>query len=299
MSWLYRRPVEATLACIESKFAKRPEIVEANPRRSGRAGTSARPPRPSRSPTRSRRRRSRRASTATSPATRRSPAAWSPRPSSRPAALPRRLPDHARRRRSCTSSPATRTSASSPSRPRTRSPPSAPRSAPPSPARSASTATAGPGFVLKQEAVGLAIALELPLVILDIQRAGPVDRHADEARAGRPPDGALRPQRREPGAGRRRLDPGDCFDAAIEAARIAVKYMTPVVLLSDGYLANGSEPWRIPDVDDLPDISTTFAEAGPEPFQPYLRDPRRSRGRGRSRARRASSTGSAGSRRRT
>ena len=67
--------------------------------------------------------------------------------------------------------------------------------------------------------------------------------------------------------------PSQCFDAAIEAARIALKYRTPVYLLSDAYLANGSEPWLIPDVDDLPDISTTFAEAGPEPFEPYLRDP--------------------------
>ena len=67
--------------------------------------------------------------------------------------------------------------------------------------------------------------------------------------------------------------PSQCFDAAIEAVRIALKYRTPVYLLSDAYLANGSEPWLIPDVDDLPDISTTFAEAGTEPFEPYLRDP--------------------------
>ena len=67
--------------------------------------------------------------------------------------------------------------------------------------------------------------------------------------------------------------PSQCFDAAIEAVRIALKYRTPDYLLSDAYLANGSEPWLIPDVEDLPDISTTFAEAGPEPFEPYLRDP--------------------------
>ena len=67
--------------------------------------------------------------------------------------------------------------------------------------------------------------------------------------------------------------PSQCFDAAIEAVRIALKYRTPVYLLSDAYLANGSEPWLIPEVGDLPDISTSFAEAGPEPFQPYLRDP--------------------------
>jgi 2-oxoglutarate/2-oxoacid ferredoxin oxidoreductase subunit alpha len=90
--------------------------------------------------------------------------------------------------------------------------------------------------------------------------------------------------------------PADCFDAAIEAVRIAVRYMTPVILLSDGYIANGSEPWKLPEVDDLPDLRVDF-RTDAEGFLPYLRDPETSRGRGRSPARRASSTASAGSRR--
>ena len=102
----------------------------------------------------------------------------------------------------------------------------------------------------------------------------PLDRDADEAGAGRPLDGPL-----SAGTARARCpvvaasSPSQCFDAAIEAVRIAVKYRTPVYLLSDAYLANGSEPWLIPDVDALPDISTAFAEAGNGTFEPYRRDP--------------------------
>ncbi len=135
------------------------------------------------------------------------------------------------------------------------------------------TTSAGPGVVLKAETVGLAIALELPLVILDIQRAGPstgMPTKPEQAdllmvlygRNGESPVPVVAAS-----------SPSQCFEAAIEAARIALKYRTPVYLLSDAYLANGSEPWLIPDVADLPDISTSFAEAGDEPFQPYLRDP--------------------------
>jgi 2-oxoglutarate/2-oxoacid ferredoxin oxidoreductase subunit alpha len=135
------------------------------------------------------------------------------------------------------------------------------------------TASAGPGVVLKAETVGLAIALELPLLILDIQRAGPstgMPTKPEQAdllmvlfgRNGESPVPVVAAS-----------SPSQCFDAAIEAVRIALKYRTPVYLLSDAYLANGSEPWLIPDVAGLPDISTTFAEAGDEPFQPYLRDP--------------------------
>jgi 2-oxoglutarate/2-oxoacid ferredoxin oxidoreductase subunit alpha len=135
------------------------------------------------------------------------------------------------------------------------------------------TASAGPGIVLKAETVGLAIALELPLVILDIQRAGPstgMPTKPEQAdllmvlfgRNGESPVPVVAAS-----------TPSQCFDAAIEAARIALKYRTPVYLLSDAYLANGSEPWLIPDVADLPDISTSFAEANGEPFEPYRRDP--------------------------
>ena len=144
------------------------------------------------------------------------------------------------------------------------------------------TTTSGPGMLLKAETVGLAVSVELPLLVVDVQRAGPVHRHADQDRAGRPADGAVRPQRRVPGAGGRgRSLPSDCFFAAIEAARIAITYRTPVMLLSDGYLANGSEPWRIPDVESLPDLSAEFqfataaadAPDGTE-FLPFKRDPR-------------------------
>ena len=135
------------------------------------------------------------------------------------------------------------------------------------------TASAGPGIVLKAETVGLAIALELPLVILDIQRAGPstgMPTKPEQAdllmvlygRNGESPVPVVAAS-----------SPSQCFDAAIEAVRIALKYRTPVYLLSDAYLANGSEPWLIPQVDELPDISVTFAEAGAEPFEPFRRDP--------------------------
>ena len=135
------------------------------------------------------------------------------------------------------------------------------------------TASVGPGVVLKAETVGLAIALELPLVILDIQRAGPstgMPTKPEQAdllmvlfgRNGESPVPVVAAS-----------TPSQCFDAAIEAARIALKYRTPVYLLSDAYLANGSEPWLIPDVSELPDISTSFAEANGDPFEPYRRDP--------------------------
>jgi 2-oxoglutarate ferredoxin oxidoreductase subunit alpha len=135
------------------------------------------------------------------------------------------------------------------------------------------TASAGPGVVLKAETIGLAIALELPLVMLDIQRAGPstgMPTKPEQAdllmvlygRNGESPVPIVAAS-----------SPSQCFDAAIEAARIALKYRTPVYLLSDAYLANGSEPWLIPDVDALPDISTSFAEGNGALFEPYRRDP--------------------------
>jgi 2-oxoglutarate ferredoxin oxidoreductase subunit alpha len=136
------------------------------------------------------------------------------------------------------------------------------------------TTSAGPGVVLKAETVGLAIMLELPLVICDVQRAGP-----STGMPTKPEQGDLlmvlhgrNGESPVPVVAAR--SPSDCFDAAIEAARIALKYRTPVYLLSDAYLANGSEPWLLPDVAALPDISTTFAT---EPnsdgeFLPYLRD---------------------------
>ena len=136
------------------------------------------------------------------------------------------------------------------------------------------TTTSGPGLDLKSETIGLAITLELPMIIIDIQRGGPSTGlptkteqsdllHAMYGRHGEAPLPIVAA-----------YSPASCFWAAIEAARLATKYMTPVILLSDGYLANGAEPWRITAVGKLPDISRDFAthpNMG-EDFWPYLRD---------------------------
>ncbi|WOX11773.1 2-oxoacid:acceptor oxidoreductase subunit alpha [Streptomyces sp. N50] len=142
------------------------------------------------------------------------------------------------------------------------------------------TTTSGPGVALKSETIGLAVSMELPLLVLDIQRGGPstgLPTKTEQAdllqamfgRNGEAPVPIVAPR-----------TPADCFDAAIEAARIALTYRTPVFLLSDGYLANGSEPWRIPDIDELPDLTVQFAQGpnhtlddGTEVFWPYKRDP--------------------------
>jgi 2-oxoglutarate/2-oxoacid ferredoxin oxidoreductase subunit alpha len=138
------------------------------------------------------------------------------------------------------------------------------------------TTTSGPGISLKSETIGLAVMTELPLVIIDVQRGGPSTGlptkteqsdllQAMFGRNGEAPLPVIAPR-----------SPGDCFDAALEAGRIALKYRTPVILLSDGYLANGAEPWAIPDVDSLPDLRVEFAtEPNGEDgeFLPYLRDP--------------------------
>ena len=134
------------------------------------------------------------------------------------------------------------------------------------------TTTSGPGVALKSETIGLAVMLELPLLICDIQRGGPSTGlptkteqsdllQAMFGRNGEAPVPIVAPR-----------SPSDCFDAALEAVRIAVTYRTPVMLLSDGYLGNGSEPWRLPEVADLPAIEPVFATAGAQPFLPYARD---------------------------
>lgn len=142
------------------------------------------------------------------------------------------------------------------------------------------TSTSGPGLALKSETIGLAVSLELPLVVVDVQRGGPstgMPTKTEQAdllqamwgRNGESPVPIVAAQ-----------SPVDCFDAAIEAVRIAVTYRTPVILLSDGYLGNGSEPWQIPDVSSLPRIDPGFAKApnatdaqGIPRFLPFLRDP--------------------------
>ncbi|HEX4931273.1 MAG TPA: 2-oxoacid:acceptor oxidoreductase subunit alpha [Gaiellaceae bacterium] len=135
------------------------------------------------------------------------------------------------------------------------------------------TTSAGPGIVLKQETIGLGIMLELPLLILDIQRAGPSTGMPTKPEQGDLLMVMFGRNSESPVPVIAASSPSQCFHAAIEAARIALKYRTPVYLLSDAYLANGSEPWLIPSVDDLPDISTEFATAGEDEFMPYARNP--------------------------
>ncbi len=142
------------------------------------------------------------------------------------------------------------------------------------------TTTSGPGLALKSETIGLAVSLELPLVVVDVQRGGPstgLPTKTEQAdllqamfgRNGEAPVPVVAPR-----------SPGDCFDAAVEAVRIATAYRTPVLLLTDGYLANGSEPWRIPEIDALPELGVAFASApnataedGTPVFHPFDRDP--------------------------
>nr|WP_218566887.1 2-oxoacid:acceptor oxidoreductase subunit alpha [Quadrisphaera granulorum] len=143
------------------------------------------------------------------------------------------------------------------------------------------TTTSGPGLALKSETIGLAVALELPLVIVDVQRGGPSTGlptkteqsdllQAMYGRNGESPVPVVAPS-----------TPADCFDAAVDAVRIAVEYRTPVLLLSDGYLANGSEPWKVPTAHDVhavdPDFATdpnsTAADGVTPQFRPFLRDP--------------------------
>jgi 2-oxoglutarate ferredoxin oxidoreductase subunit alpha len=140
------------------------------------------------------------------------------------------------------------------------------------------TSTSGPGIALKSETIGLGVMLELPLIVIDVQRGGPSTglptktEQADllQAMFGRnseSPVPIIAPQ-----------SPGDCFGAALEAVGIALKYRTPVIILSDGANANGSEPWLVPDVSTLPDLRVTFAskpnaQDGSDEFWPYVRDP--------------------------
>ena len=135
------------------------------------------------------------------------------------------------------------------------------------------TTTAGPGLALKTEAVGLALMIELPLLVIDVQRGGPSTglptktEQSDLLQAvyGRNGDSPLPVVAAS--------SPGDCFFATIEAARLTTKYMTPVILLTDGYLANGAEPWKIPDTSKLEPFPAQKVEGASEGFHPYIRDP--------------------------
>ncbi len=142
------------------------------------------------------------------------------------------------------------------------------------------TTTSGPGLALKSETVSLAISIELPMLVIDIQRGGPSTGLPTKTEAADLNIALYGRHGEAPIPIVASYSPAQCFDAAIEAARIALKYRTPVILLSDGYLANGSEPWRIPDVSTLPDISVSFTtepnsvdDDGHPIYLPYLRDP--------------------------
>ncbi|MEK9708571.1 MAG: 2-oxoglutarate ferredoxin oxidoreductase subunit alpha, partial [Alphaproteobacteria bacterium] len=133
------------------------------------------------------------------------------------------------------------------------------------------TSSSGPGVALKTEAIGLALVTELPLVIVNVQRGGPStglptkteQSDLNQAVFGRNADTPL------PVVAS--CTAGDCYETAIEAVRLATKYMTPVILLTDGYLANAAEPWQIPDADEVPEFKVEF-RTDPEGFHPYLRD---------------------------
>lgn len=142
------------------------------------------------------------------------------------------------------------------------------------------TTTSGPGVALKGETIGLAVSLELPLVVVDIQRGGPSTGLPTKTEASDLLMALYGRHGESPMPIVAASTPAGCFEDAIEACRIALKYRTPVFLLSDGYLANGAEPWRLPDVADLPDISTEFATepngenpGGEAVHHPYVRDP--------------------------
>ncbi len=134
------------------------------------------------------------------------------------------------------------------------------------------TSTSGPGLALKSEAMDLAVMTELPLVVVDIQRGGPSTGLPTKTEQADLLQALFGRNDESPMPVLAASSPGDCFGRALEACRIALRHMTPVVLLSDGYLANGSEPWRLPEIGTLPDFPVEF-HTRPEGFAPYSRDP--------------------------
>jgi 2-oxoglutarate ferredoxin oxidoreductase subunit alpha len=134
------------------------------------------------------------------------------------------------------------------------------------------TTTSGPGMALKGEAIGLATMLELPLVVCNIQRGGPSTGLPTKTEQADLFQALFGRNSEAPVPVLAACSPGDCFWIALEASRIAIKYMVPVIVLSDGYLANGAEPWRIPALAELPEIPVRF-RTDPEGFLPYARDP--------------------------
>ncbi|RNI21735.1 2-oxoacid:acceptor oxidoreductase subunit alpha [Flexivirga caeni] len=142
------------------------------------------------------------------------------------------------------------------------------------------TTTSGPGLALKSETIGLAVALELPLVVIDVQRGGPSTGLPTKTEQADLLQAMFGRNGESPVAVIAANSPADCFEAAVDAVRIATTYRTPVILLTDGYLANGSQPWRLPaSIDELPDLSVEFASEpnatdakGNPVFHPYVRD---------------------------
>src|SRR5208282_5257793 len=134
------------------------------------------------------------------------------------------------------------------------------------------TTTSGPGMALKTEAMGLAVMVELPIVICDVQRGGPSTGLPTKTEQADLFQAVFGRNSEAPIPVLAASTPGDCFWVAVEASRIALKYMTPVIILSDGYLANGAEPWKIPNVNEIPEFHVRFV-TNPEGFQPYKRDP--------------------------
>jgi 2-oxoglutarate/2-oxoacid ferredoxin oxidoreductase subunit alpha len=133
------------------------------------------------------------------------------------------------------------------------------------------TTTSGPGLALKSEAINLAVMVELPLVVVNVQRGGPSTGLPTKTEQSDLLQAMFGRNGESPVPVVAAAKPADAFDAAVEACRLAIKYMVPVLLLSDGYIANGSEPWPLPKVEDLPDLRTEF-RTDPEGFQPYERD---------------------------
>ncbi|HLA76295.1 MAG TPA: 2-oxoacid:acceptor oxidoreductase subunit alpha [Vicinamibacteria bacterium] len=134
------------------------------------------------------------------------------------------------------------------------------------------TTTSGPGMALKTEALGLAVAVELPLVVCDIQRGGPSTGLPTKTEQADLMQALFGRNSEAPIPVLAAATPGDCFWVALEACRIAIKYMVPVIVLSDGYLANGAEPWKIPSLDELPEIPVHF-RTDPQGFRAYSRHP--------------------------
>ena len=298
MFWLYERPLEPTLRWIDEKFAKNPAVAKANVdtlKAGYNYGETAelfpvhyRVPKAHLAPGRYRNITGNEATALGFLTASRS---------GRPAALLRQLPDHARQRH-----PA---GARALQELRRQDVPGGGRDRGhrlgdrrrvrrlvwASPARAA-------GLALKSEGLGLAVMVELPIVVAMIQRSGPstgMPTKTEQAdllqamfgRNGECPVAIVAP-----------ATPSECFDYAIEAFRIAITHMVPTIFLSDGYLGTGSEPWLLPALADLPQDRGQLRDRS-ETFKPYARDPRRSRGRGPSPARPASSTASAASRRPT